>query len=134
MLLVLNMSGFWIYHSFKYVRVIQGSKYTWICLNNSWICQILLNVPKFVWMAFVLHWSIEIPYLKNHRLSCWKVTIWFSFSIVTGSVWFCSLFLDWIVLQVRLQICYYLLETEGPGALNLTQSVRYSINISMMLF
>ena len=45
MLLVLNMLGFWIYHSFKYVMVLQGS--------------------KFVWVAFVLHSPIVIPYLKE---------------------------------------------------------------------
>ena len=37
-LLDLNMSGLCICHSFKYVMVTYGSKYAWICLNNSWIC------------------------------------------------------------------------------------------------
>ena len=35
MLLVLNISVFWIYHGSNYARVTQGSKYVWICLNNS---------------------------------------------------------------------------------------------------
>ena len=61
-LLVLNMPGFWIYHCSKYTRVTQGSEYTWIFLNISWI---YLIVPKFVWMAVVLHLLIVIPYLKK---------------------------------------------------------------------
>ena len=31
-LLVLNMSVFWIYHGSKYFRVTQGSEYAWIYL------------------------------------------------------------------------------------------------------
>ena len=133
MLLVLNLLVFWIYHSFKYVRVRHGSEYAWICLNNFWICWLCLNVPKFVWMAFALHSPIVIPYLKEP----WTVFLESKklvFSIVAGSIWFCFLVLDWIFLQVRFQICCYLWEAKGPGALNLTQPVRYPINISMMLF
>ena len=37
-------------------------------------------------------------------------------------------------LEERLQICCYLLGSKGPGALNLTQPMRYPINISMILF
>ena len=59
---VLNMSVFWIYHSFNYVRVAQGSKYAWIIPGYILLC---LNVPKFVWMAFTLHSPIVIPYLNE---------------------------------------------------------------------
>ena len=48
LLLVLNMSGSWIYHKFKYVRVRQVSQYAWICLNNSWIC---LFMPECAWVC-----------------------------------------------------------------------------------
>ena len=55
MFLVLNMSGFWTYHCSEYARITQGFEYAWSCLN----------VPKSVWMAFVLHLPIVIPYLKE---------------------------------------------------------------------
>ena len=55
MFLVLNMSGFWIYHRPEYARFTQGFEYTWL-----W-----LNVPKSVEMAFDLHLSIVTPYLKD---------------------------------------------------------------------
>ena len=56
------MLGFWIYHGSKYVRVTQGFEYAWVIPGYAWLCQ---NVPKPVWMAFVLHLSIVIPYLKE---------------------------------------------------------------------
>ena len=40
----------------EYATIIPG--YTWLCLN----------VPKSVWMDFLLHLSIVIPYLKEHIL------------------------------------------------------------------
>ena len=41
----------------------------------AWLC---LNVPKFVWMDFVLHSSIVIPYLKEPFFYCnWKYLILF---------------------------------------------------------
>ena len=51
MLLVLNMTRFWIYQSFEYGRVAQGSEYVfpeyvWICLDMSeyaWICWNMLE-------------------------------------------------------------------------------------------
>ena len=55
MFLVLNMSGFWIYHGSEYGRFTQGFEYAWFSLN----------VPKSVWMTFVLHLLIAIPYLKE---------------------------------------------------------------------
>ena len=58
------MSGFWIYHGSmpglhrvpnmpEYARIIPG--YAWLCLN----------VPKYAWMAFVLHLPTGIPYVKE---------------------------------------------------------------------
>ena len=58
---VFSIPGFWIYQTsehvfrFEYGRFIQGIEYAWLCLN----------VPKSVWMAFVLHLPIVIPYLKE---------------------------------------------------------------------
>ena len=37
------------------------------------------------------------------------------FSIVAGSIWFCFLFLDWIFLQLRFQICCYLWGPKRSG-------------------
>ena len=34
----------------------------WIIPGYVYVC---LNVPKFVWMAFVLHLANVIPYLKE---------------------------------------------------------------------
>ena len=130
MLLLLNMLGFWIYHSFKYFRVRQGFKHAWIIPEYVWLC---LNVPKFVWMAFVLHSPIVILYPKKP----WTVSLESKnliFSIVAGSIWFCFLFLDWIFWQIRFQIRCYLWGPKGPGTLDLSQPVRYPINISIMLF
>ena len=62
MFLILNVSGLWIYHVSKYARVKQGFEYARIILGFAWSC---LNVPKYVWMAFVLHFLIVIPYLKK---------------------------------------------------------------------
>ena len=117
------MPGFWIcfwfsiYHSFKDVRVAQGSKYVWLCLIMS---------------------DYVIPYLKEpytdfleSKNLIFFFSIFFFFSL---SIWFCFLFSDWIFLQVRFQTCCYLWGPKWPGALNLTQPVRYPINISMMLF
>ena len=56
------MLGFWIYHGSKYVSVTHGFEYAWVIPGYAWLC---LNVPKPVWMAFVLHLSIVIPYLKE---------------------------------------------------------------------
>ena len=126
---VLNMPGFWIYHSFKYVKLTQGSKYAWINPGYIWL---YLNVPKFVWTAFVLHSSIAILYIKKPKTvfleskldsfysSCNYLILVFAFrlSIFTNKV--SNLLLP--------------LETEGARALNLTGPVRYPINISMLLF
>ena len=58
---VLNMSGFWIYY------VCTGS---WVCLNVIELflnmpeyVGIYINMPKFAWMAFVLHVTNLIPWL-----------------------------------------------------------------------
>ena len=129
---LLNMLLFWIYHSLKYVRVTPSSKYAWIISGHVWLC---LNLPKFVWIAFVLHSPIVISYLKE-SYNVFLESKNLIFSIVAGSIWFFFFFfLDWMFLQVRFQICYYLWGPKGLGDLNLTQPVRwYPVNISMTLF
>ena len=62
MFLILNMSGFWIYHGPKYATVRQGFEYAWIIPVYA---RLFLNLPKPVRMAFVLHLPIVIPYLKE---------------------------------------------------------------------
>ena len=70
---VVNILGFsicfrfWVcqgsgYTTVEYVRVTQGSEYAWIIPGYVWLC---LNLPKSVWMAFVLHLLIVIPYLRE---------------------------------------------------------------------
>ena len=82
---VLNMSGFWVYHSSesatvlnisrlricllfciyqgsKYARVTEGSgdAYACLCLNMSEYARICVNIPLRAWMAFVLNLFIVI--------------------------------------------------------------------------
>ena len=70
---VLNTPGLWICQSSEYasgseyVRV-QGSGYTKV-LNMPGIHRVL-NIPKSVWMTFVLHLPIVIPCLKKPILFC----------------------------------------------------------------
>ena len=104
---VLNMLGFWIYHRFKYVRVTQGSKYAWTCLISSWIC---LIIPECAYICLN-----RFCFTFTHCNPTSKVFMTVSlesknliFSTVTGSIWFCFLFLDWMFLQVRFQIYCYL--------------------------
>ena len=104
-----------------YARIIPG--YILLCLN----------VPKSVWIAFASH--LHCNPLSKWTIDCffWKVKIWI-FSIVAESIRLCFLFLDWIFLQVRFQICCYFWKPKGPGAFNLNQPVRNPIDISMMFF
>ena len=121
---VLNIPGLWICHGSEYasgsgyVRILEMPQfyiphsYTgfWICLNNFWIC---LNVPKSVWIVFVLHLLIVIPYLKEPQMvflkskknrffySSWKYFI------------FCFVF-------TRFQICRYLWGLRGVMNLDMT--------------
>ena len=140
---VLNMPGFWIYQGSdyasgsEYARVTQSSEYARIILEHAWIipgyalvCLIMpeytktcVNMPKSAWMAFVLHFPIVIPWrlecvvtlfqrlhetrsysLKEHEpvfLKSWKRLI-------------CIFVLDWLFLQVRFQICFYLWRPGKP--------------------
>ena len=43
-------------------RVLNMPEYVCIIPGYAWLC---LNVPKSVWMAFVLHLPIVISYLKE---------------------------------------------------------------------
>ena len=43
---------FWIYHGSENARITQGSQYALIIPEYAGICG---NMPKSVWMAFVLH-------------------------------------------------------------------------------
>ena len=64
-LLVLNMLGFWIHHSFKYVMVTQGSKYVWICLNNSWVFQIIAACVKICLTVYFQKQPLEVFYRRR---------------------------------------------------------------------
>ena len=44
----------------KLHRVLIMMEYAWVILGYTWLC---LNVPKYVWMAFVMHLPIVIHYL-----------------------------------------------------------------------
>ena len=62
MILVLNIPGFLIYYGSECARVTKCFEYVWTIPGYDWLC---LNVSKSVWMAFVLHLPIVIPYLKE---------------------------------------------------------------------
>ena len=79
MFLVLSMSGFWMYHSFKYVKVTQGSEYASMIPGYVWLC---LNVPKSVRTAFALH----LPLSKGTIDFSWKQKLDFFYS--SWNIWF----------------------------------------------
>ena len=103
-------------------------EYAWMILGYVWL---FLNLTTFVWIVFVLHSPNVIPYVKEPQ-TVFLESKNLIFSIVAGSIWFCFLFLDWIFLQIRFQICYYIWGPKGPGALNLILPVRLPINISIL--
>ena len=53
-----NINSFMKYA--KLHRVLIMAEYAWIILGYAWLC---LNVPKYVWMALVIHLAIVISYL-----------------------------------------------------------------------
>ena len=129
---VVNMPGlckyfcFWICHGFGYTmvlnmpglqRVLNMSEYAWIFPGYVWL---YLNVPESVRMAFVLHFSIVIP---------WKVKFDY-FSIVAGSIWFCLLFQTKYFYKSDFKSAV----TFGGWGGRRTWILPNPINISMMLF
>ena len=99
MLLILIILGFCIYHSSKYVRVLNMTECVWIIPGYAWLW---LNVPKSVWMVFVLHLPVVIPYLKEPYTVFWesKNLIFF----YSGWKYLILFVLDWIFWQIRFQI------------------------------
>ena len=89
MLLVLKMSEFWICHGSKYSRVMQGFEYAWIITGYAWLC---LNLPKSIWIAFVLHLPIVIPYLKEPWTVFLENENLIFFTKVAENIWFWLLF------------------------------------------
>ena len=53
-----NINSFMKYA--KLHRLLIITEYARIILGYPWLC---LNVPKYVWIAFVIHLPIVIPYL-----------------------------------------------------------------------
>ena len=53
-----NINSFMKYAKLR--RVLIMAEYAWIILGYAWLC---LNVPKYVWMALVIHLAIVISYL-----------------------------------------------------------------------
>ena len=121
-----NINSFMKYA--KLDRVLIMVEYAWIILGYAWLC---LNVRKYVWMAFVIHLftccnSLSINCFSESKnliffYSSWKYLILF-------------IVLDWIFLQLRFQICCYIWEPRGSGAVNLTQPIIYPVNIFMIIF
>ena len=123
-------------------RVTQGPEFAWIYLNSSWIylnlleCpRICVNMPKFVWMAFVLYFLIVIPgllervitYMKLEAI-VWRSTMIFTltrqnliFSIVAGSIWFHFCF-RLNIFTTKISNLLLPLGVEGPRAMNLNIS------------
>ena len=100
---ILNMPTFWIYGGSEHTicqgsgyttvlnmpglhRVLKTLEYARIIPGYAWSC---LNVPKSVWMAFLLHLLVVMPCLKELQIvflksknlificSCWKYLILF---------------------------------------------------------
>ena len=105
----------------EYARIIPG-------------CVLLcLNVPKSFWMAFVSHSPIAIPFLKE-PFNVFLESKNLIFSMVAGSIWFCFFVFRMNIFTSTVSNLLLPLGPKGPGALNLTQLMRYPINTSMMLF
>ena len=120
---VLNIPGLWLCFWFwttvvnmaGLYKVLNMPEYAWIIPGYAWLC---LNVPKSLWMAFVLHLPIAIPCLKEPLSVFLKSKNCFFFY----SSWrYLILFfvLDWIFLQVKFQICYYFWGPRGLRVGNL---------------
>ena len=74
---------FWIHQSSEYVRVTEGSEYTWIIHEHSWICLIMpryvwtcLNIPEYPWICLNLpEWFLfyisPFPHLLYNPFSTW---------------------------------------------------------------
>ena len=120
----LNILGLWICQGSGYTtilnipglhRVVNMPEYAWIIPGYVWVC---LNIPKSVWITFVLHLPFVIPYLKGEPwLFSWRVKNWIFYSCCKYLIVF--FVLDWIFLQVRFRICCYLWEPRESGAVNL---------------
>ena len=127
---------FWMCHSFGYARVLlchwllmcqscecarvtQGSDYAWIIHKNAWLCLIYLNMPEYVviclnlpksvWMVFVLHFpsgyitlhvvtyssvyrKVEVIAWRNMKLFClFKRQRGFDFSYSSWKYFICFL-------------------------------------------
>ena len=99
MLLILIISGLCIYHGSNNFKVLNMREYDWIIPGYAWLC---LNVPKPVWMDFVLHLPIVIPYLKEpYTVFLESKNLIFFYSSWKYLILFV---LDWIFLQVRFEI------------------------------
>ena len=79
----LNTSGFWIYHGSMpgLHRVPNIPEYGWIIPGYAWL---YLNLPRSVWMAFVLHLLIVLPYLKE-TINCFLLFL-FWLNIFTSKI------------------------------------------------
>ena len=78
--LFLSIQGFWVNESSEYARVTKGSEYAWkvpeyfwLCLNITKYAGVYVNMPKSVWMAFVLHLPIVIPRLLERVIIYFNV-------------------------------------------------------------
>ena len=129
--LVLNVPQFWICEGsvvplafnvpelWICSRVTQGSDYAWIIHKNAWLCLIYLNMPEYVviclnlpksvWMVFVLHFpsgyitlhvvtyssvyrKVEVIAWRNMKLFClFKRQRGFDFSYSSWKYFICFL-------------------------------------------
>ena len=79
------MSGLWIYHGSKYVRITQGSEYALICLNNFWICLIMLECASISLNGFCFKFTHFNSISKGKTVFLESKNLIF-FSIIAGSI------------------------------------------------
>ena len=87
-----------------------ASDYTWIYLNMSEYAGIRVNMPKSVWMAFALHFSIVIPCLLERLITYFNI-----YTKLEAIVWRNMGLFSWKDLKAKFHICCYLWGSRGRG-------------------
>ena len=124
---------FWIFHGSKYAsnsqyvrvwnmsglqRVVNMPDYSWICMKSVFL-QVPIVIPCL--LERVITWFNKIYSLQYLRLFSWIHKIYFLYSGMDYLI--CLFILQKIFLQLRFEICCYLLGLRGLGAMNLDMPV-----------
>ena len=108
-------------------------EYTWLslkCLNMPKYTQICMSMPRSAWMAFLFTMSpLQSLVCMNVWLLISAVCVWRNI----GTVFLKSQYLIFFYLQVRFQICCYLLGPREPRGVNFDIPFQSSRRISITM-